>query len=41
MEQLEIHQKGGVISNLCLWINRKCTDIDSQLKFNLDIRYWF
>lgn len=40
-EQLEIHQKGGVVSNLCLLIKRKCIDSDSKLRFNLDIRYWF
>lgn len=34
-EQLEIHQKGGVVSNLCLLIKRKC--IGKNLHFNLDI----
>lgn len=38
-EQLEIHQKGGVVSNLCLLIKRKC--IGKNLHFNLDIEYWF
>lgn len=38
-EQLEIHQKGGVVSNLCLWIKKKC--IEKNLDFNLDIQYWF
>lgn len=40
-EQLEIHQNGGIVSNLCLLISRKCIDSDSKLRFNLDIRDWF
>lgn len=38
-EQLEIHQKGGLVSNLCLLLKKKC--IDSKLHFELDIGYWF
>ena len=38
-EQLEIHQNGGLVSNLCLLIKRKCTG--KNLDFNLDIGFWF
>lgn len=38
-EQLEIHQNGGVVSNLCLLISKKCIDI--KLSFKLDIGFWF
>lgn len=38
-EQLEIHQKGGLVSNLCLLLKKKC--IDNKLHFELDIRCWF
>lgn len=38
-EQLEIHQNGGVVGNLCLLIKRKCTG--KHLDFKLDIGFWF